>query len=104
MASQSFAEKMNKSKLMLSGLKQNPEPMAKRGLDSEFVTNYEATFNEAQTLDNEQEKLKAEQKSKTDVLQQRLTELGGLYSEAKKIVKIEMPSTTWKEFGIDDKR
>ena len=89
---------------MLAGLKQNPERLAKRGLDSDFLSKYETTFGDAQTLDNEQEKLKAEQKSKTQVLLQRLKDLSALHSEAKKIVKIEMPNSTWKEFGIGDKR
>ena len=35
---------MNNAKLMLAGLKQNPERQAKRGLDSDFVTKYEATL------------------------------------------------------------
>ncbi len=104
MASKSFAQTMNNSKLMLAGLKQNPEQLAKRGLDADFVNKYETAFNEAQTLDNEQEKLKAEQKSKTVALQGRLTDLGALHSEARKIVKIEMPNTSWREFGIEDKR
>ena len=104
MASKSFAQTMNNAKLMLAGLKQNPERLAKRGLHSDFVAKYETAFDEAQTLDNEQEKLKAEQKSKTDALKQRLTDLGALHSEARKIVKIEMPNATWKEFGIGDKR
>ena len=34
MASKSFAQTMNNAKLMLAGLKQNPERLAKRGLDS----------------------------------------------------------------------
>ncbi len=89
---------------MLAGLKQNPDQLAKRGLDAEFVSTYEATYNDTQILDNEQEKLKAEQKAKTEAVKQRLKNLADLYSEAKKIVKIEMPATSWSEFGIENKR
>ena len=49
---------MNDSKVMLAGLKQNPEQLAWRGPDADFVTKFETTFTEVQTLDNEQEKLK----------------------------------------------
>jgi archaellum component FlaC len=104
MASQSYAQKMNNSKVMISGLKQNVERLAKRGLGSDFTTNYENIHNEAQSLDNEQEKLKAELKTKSEILNQKIKELDALYSESKKIVKIEMDSSSWKEFGIQDKR
>ncbi len=104
MSKNSFADKMNDSKLMLAGIKQNAERLAKRGLDSEFVTNFETAYNDTQTLDNEQEKLKAEVATKTQQVNQKLQEVGAFHSEAKKIVKIEMENSTWKEFGINAKR
>jgi phage shock protein A len=104
MSKNSFADKMNDSKLMLDAVKQNAERLARRGLDADFVTNYEGFFNESQTLNTEQEKMKADLKTKTEELQQKTHDLDALYSEAKKIVKIEMENSTWKEFGINDKR
>ena len=104
MATLSFAEKMNNSKLMIAGIKQNQERLARRGLDTDFTTKYETMFSEVQALDNEQETLKAELKTKTDELNQKINDLDALYSEAKKTVKIEMDSTSWKEFGVQDKK
>ncbi len=104
MASKSFAEKMNEVKLMLAGIKQYPERLARRGLDAEFISRFEKSFQEVQTLDNEQEKLKAELKSKSAALTEKSTGLDALYIEAKKMVKVEIESTAWKEFGIQDKR
>ena len=104
MARQSFAEKMNDSKLMLSGVKQQSDRLTKRGLDSKFVEKYERIFGDVQKLDNEQERLKATLKKKTETLQGKAKELKALYSEAKKIVKIEMSNSAWKEFGIQDKK
>jgi hypothetical protein len=75
----------------------------KRGLGADFTANYETIHKEAQTLDNEQERLKAEQATKTKMLNQKIKELDALYAESKKIVKIEMDKSTWKEFGIQDK-
>ena len=37
------------------------------------------------------------------MLNQKIKELDALHSESKKIVKIEMDKSTWKEFGIQDK-
>jgi hypothetical protein len=58
MSKNSFADKMNDSKLMLAGIKQNTERLAKRGLDSEFVTNFETAYNDTQTLTMNRKKLK----------------------------------------------
>jgi len=52
----------------------------------------------------EQEKLKADLKSKTESLNALLDSLAGKYSEARKLVKLEIPQSQWKEFGINDKR
>lgn len=104
MARQSFAEKMNDSKLMISGVKQQSDRLTRRGLDSKFVEKYERIFGDVQKLDKEQERLKANLKTKTETLQRKAKEMKALYSEAKKIVKIEMKNSTWREFGIQDKR
>jgi hypothetical protein len=103
MATKSFAQKINDSKVMISGLKSNVDRLDKRGLGADFTSNYETIHKEAQTLDNEQERLKAEQATKTKMLNQKIKELDALHAESKKIVKIEMDKSTWKEFGIQDK-
>jgi hypothetical protein len=104
MATKSFAQKINDSKVMISGLKSNVDRLDKRGLGADFTSNYETIHKEAQTLDNEQERLKAEQATKTKMLNQKIKELDDLHAESKKIVKIEMDKSTWKEFGIQDKK
>ena len=104
MSRQSFAEKMNNAKLMLVAVKQNSERLGRRGLDEAFVTNFEQVYSNTQTLDSDQEKLKAELKTKTEALQTKVSDLEALYSEAKKILKIEMEKSLWIEFGIGDKR
>ena len=102
MSSKSYADKVNASKLMLAGLKQNADRMAKRGLDATFIANYEAVHGNVRTLDNEQEKLKAEVKTKTEQLEKECQAMDALYAEAKKTVKLEMEQSRWKEFGIQD--
>jgi hypothetical protein len=88
---------------MLAGLKQNADRMAKRGLDATFVANYEAVHDNVRTLDNEQEKLKADEKAKTEQLKKECQQMETFYAEAKKTVKLEIEPSRWKEFGIQDK-
>jgi hypothetical protein len=46
----------------------------------------------------------ARQKEKTLAINEKLTENLGFYREARKIVKLEMPQESWKEFGITAQR
>jgi hypothetical protein len=100
----SYAEIINSSKVMLSGLKLNTERIRKRGITGEFITNLEATQKSVMDLDNEQEDLKAKLKTKTTELDTLIKALNKMLSEARKVVKLEMEQPAWKSFGIEDKR
>ena len=99
-----FAEVLNSTKTMIAGLKANPETVAKRGLDAEFTAKLEKTLEVIKNLDNEQEALKAKLKTKTAELDAEIANLQTLYSEAKKVVKMSVDQTGWREFGIEDKK
>jgi hypothetical protein len=99
-----YAEKIKDAEVMSSGLQNNAERLAKRGLDEAFTKNLSSDLQSAIALNNEQEKLKADLKQKTAELDAKLTALNAQVSEARKIVKIEFPKEQWKEFGIADKR
>ena len=57
-----------------------------------------------ETLNSEQEKLKADLKTKTQELSKTIIEIESKVSFIKKLIKIDIPQTQWKEFGIEDKR
>jgi hypothetical protein len=69
-----------------------------------FADNLERNINTCIKLNNEQEELKARLKTKTEELNKQMAELQKKTTEARQIVKSDMPQTTWKEFGILDKR
>ena len=48
--------------------------------------------------------LKAKLKTKTAALETKMDELGAMMSEARKVVKLEMESESWKSFGISASR
>ncbi|MDR1595199.1 MAG: hypothetical protein LBS43_12075 [Prevotellaceae bacterium] len=103
MPKRSYAEQIANAQLMLSGLGNNIEQLSRRGITTEFVNRLSADVSESITLNNEQEKLKADLQAKTSQLQAKLTVVSKTLSEAKKIVKIDIPKEHWKEFGISDK-
>lgn len=103
-AKKSFAEVIMQAQLMTTGLKNQSEAVAKRGIDADFISAMEKKREEAIALNEEQERLKAELKTKTDQLNNKLEELLSDLSESRKLVKIAIPQVGWKEFGIEDKR
>ena len=102
MTQRTYAETINSAKVMISGLKSNADRVSRRGIESAFVTKLESSYKNAQTLDDEQEDLKAKLKTKTASLEHELDTLNLLLSEARKVVKLEMEKETWKSFGIAD--
>jgi hypothetical protein len=100
MGRHSYAEMVKSSKVMLAGLKANPERVEKRGITPEFLTEYQQIFNDVMEIHNEQEAMKARMKEKTLELKERIKVMELKYREAKKMVKVEFPQVSWKEFGI----
>ncbi|MFH1853464.1 MAG: hypothetical protein ABIA75_14085 [Candidatus Neomarinimicrobiota bacterium] len=100
----SFGDIISNSKVMLSGLQAHAEAVARRGLDAEFITGFETVINSCESLNNEQEALKAGLKSKTANLNQQLAYLKARHSEAAKLVKLSVDKSGWLEFGITARR
>ncbi len=99
-----YAEKINSAEVMLAGLQNNADKVAKRGLDEAFITGLDTGLQTVIKLNNEQEKFKAALLQKTAELEAQLAALTAQVSEAHKIVKIDFPKEQWKEFGIQAKR
>ena len=103
MSKRSYAEVVSKGQVMLSGLKAHNE-LARRGIDAAFIANLETRVNSSIELNNEQEKLKADLKSKTAQLDSEISSMNALVAEAQKVVKMDIPKDQWKEFGVLVKR
>ncbi|ATA89884.1 hypothetical protein [Capnocytophaga stomatis] len=100
----SYAELVAKAQVMVAGLKNNPQEVQKRGIDSEFTTLLEKQCEEAIALNNEQERLKAELKAKTEEFVQKLSAIHEQMREANAVVKLAIPQAKWREFGIETSR
>lgn len=99
-----YSQEITDSQVMLSGIKANQTALAARKIDEQFTSGLQSTIDTCVQLNNEQEQLKARLKEKTQELNEKMTELKGKTKEARKIVKLDMPQVSWKEFGILDKR
>ena len=98
-----FGVKLDKAGLMVGGARNNQERVSRRGIDETFLSDYESTLSRVRVLNQEQEKLKADLKSKTEELENAMEKLNKGFSELKRVVKLEFPVSSWKEFGVEDK-
>jgi hypothetical protein len=91
---------------MLVGLEANAETVATRGATAEFTQNGKSLLTSIETLEGEQETLKAALKAKTAALEISLAQLKTWNSEASSAVKLTYRDTQekWVEFGIKAKK
>jgi len=95
MAKKTYSTNLAESQVMIDGLKGRNDKLP-LGVKAEDITKLEELRKKMETLNSEQEKLKADLRTKT--------EMESKVSFIKKLIKIDIPKTQWREFGIEDKR
>ena len=100
----SYSLEITDAQVMLAGIRANCEVLSERKIDGKFADELDGNIISCVTLNNEQEQLKAKLKEKTQALNRQISELRAKTSQARKIIKMDMPQASWKEFGIADKR
>ena len=96
MATKTYSQKITNAKVLIDGLKKIKSNLP-AGITDDTIVNLE-------TLNSENEGLKAESKKKTEDINSKLKELDKLYSQMKKRVKLDIEPSLWGKFGIEDKR
>ena len=96
MATKTYSQKITNAKVLIDGLKKIKSNLP-AGITDDTILNLE-------TLNSENEGLKAESKKKTEDINSKLKELDKLYSQMKKRVKLDIEPSLWGKFGIEDKR
>jgi uncharacterized phage protein gp47/JayE len=98
-----FGVKLEKADLMSAGVHNHQETLSRRGITDTDIGDYDSRLASVKRINEEQEKAKADLKSTTKDLEDEMILLEQKYSEFKKLVKLEFPMESWKEFGIEDK-
>jgi hypothetical protein len=89
---------------MVSGIRAHQDVLAQRKIDITFANELQADTDACIALNTEQETLKAKLKEKTEEFDKAFAAMLKKAGEARKIIKLDMPQSSWREFGIDDKR
>jgi hypothetical protein len=99
-----YAQTISDTEVMVKGILDNQEVLLKRQIDKTFADVLQQDIAAGIVLNNEQESLKAKLKEKTEQLNAAMAALEKKAGEARKIIKLDMPQSSWREFGINDKR
>jgi len=99
-----ISEQIEKTHLLVNGLRSKQELVRNKGLDQEFVDKLNTDNELLSVYNSELDKLKAELKAKTIQTNRKLMEIKTRIREAKKVVKRDFIQPQWKDFGITDKR
>jgi len=103
MATKTYSQKITNAKVLIDGLKKIKSNLP-AGITDDTILNLETLREKIETLNSENEGLKAESKKKTEDINSKLKELDKLYSQMKKRVKLDIEPSLWGKFGIEDKR
>ena len=103
MATKTYSQKITNAKVLIDGLKKIKSNLP-AGITNDTIGNLETLREKIETLNSENEGLKAESKKKTEDINSKLNELDKLYSQMKKRVKLDIEQSLWGKFGIEDKR
>ncbi len=95
-----FAERLMTAKNMLAGLTAHASDLAGRGITKEVLDQMNQLYERAIELDDKRNALKARSQEATSETEETMSELESLCSDAKKIVRMEMPEESWPEFGF----
>ncbi len=101
---QIFKEQLDKSKMLLSGVKRNMRLGRDAGLNEKDIAKLEAQSRRLETLSSELDKLQDEARRKSEEAHQALFDLKSQIYRVKNTIKSKYDSTWWSKFGIPDKR
>ena len=104
MATKTYSKTLTDAQVMVKGIKDNQSVVSQRKIDGAFADSLQADILTCVKLNGEQETLKAKLKTKTEELDAAMAVLNKKSAEARKIIKLDMPQASWREFGIEDKR
>jgi hypothetical protein len=90
--------------VMVNGIRAHQDVLAQRKIDEAFAKELQAGVDACIALNKEQETLKAKLKGKTEEFDAAFAAMQKKAAEARKIIKLDMPQSSWREFGIEDKR
>jgi len=101
----SLSDVLTSASVLSSNIKLNEEKIGRFGIElPKFTNELDANITLANQLNQEQERLKSQLKTKTEELNAIQLKIEQDYSLAKKTIKLAEPQPNWVGYGITDKK
>lgn len=104
MATPTFSQSVSDFRTMASGITSQVASLSGVGITAADATAMNTFADELDALNSAQEQLKAQLKSKTDELNDKMKEAKAKNSDLAKRIKIALPQEQWVGFGIMAKK
>lgn len=104
MATPTFSQSLSNFRTMATGITTRLSSLTTVGITAADATAMSTYADELDTLNAQQEELKAQLRTKTDELNAKLAEAKAKNSDLSKRIKIATPQEHWTAFGISAKR
>ena len=101
---QIFKDQLDKSKLIITGVKRNQRLGREAGVGADALERMEDAIKRLEAMSAEIDKMQEEIKEKSLAAHEVLDELKGYTFTVKKSIKQKYDQTWWCKFGIPDKR
>lgn len=101
---QIFKDQLEKTKMLLSGVKRNMRLGRDAGVKDSDLSDLEVLSRRLETLSGELDELQEEVRQKSQEAHQALFDLKTQFFHVKGAIKSKYDSTWWSKFGIPDKR
>ena len=95
-----YAERLISAKNMIAGLSAHAGEVGKRGITQEVLDQMSGLYEKAAKLDDDRNALKARSQEATTQVEETMSDLENLCSNAKKIIRMDFAEETWPEFGF----
>lgn len=104
MATPTFSRSVSDFRTMASGITTRLDSLSGINIIAADAAAMNTFANELDTINSQQEELKAQLKAKTDELNTKMKEAKAKHSQLSKRIKIAVPQEQWLAFGITAKR
>ena len=101
---QIFKDQLDKSKLILTGVKRNHRLGREAGVEESVIQKLEEDCKRLEALSAEMDKMREELRKKTEDAHRALNTLKDRTQTVKKSIKNKYDQTWWTKFGISDRR
>ena len=101
---QIFKDQLEKSKLILSGVKRNQRLGREAGVEEGVIQKLDEDCKRLEALSAEMDKMQEELRKKTEEAHTALNTLKNRTQTVKKAIKNKYDQTWWTKFGIPDRR